>query len=188
MKHTLKITFILVSLFLLAQIIGLATVNKYIKVEKTVSGETVIEHGDTIVGKPPDVKEKSLSFIPLMGAVLVGTAMVLLLIKFNLRRFWKAWFFLSVWITLAVSFDVYMARIFAVSIALILAIAKVFKPNVFVHNLTEVFIYTGITIVILPFLNLFSGFMILLLISIYDIYAGWKSKQFKRERNGWNPV
>lgn len=176
MKHTLKITFILVSLFLLAQIVGLATVNKYIKVGKTAAGETIIEHGDTVIGEPPEVKEKSLSFIPLMIAVLIGTAMVLLLIKFRLRRFWKTWFFLSVFITLAVSFDVYVARVYAVIIALILAIAKVFKPNVFVHNFTEIFIYTGITIVILPFLNLFSGFMVLLLISIYDMYAVWKSK------------
>lgn len=176
MKHTVKITLILVSLFLLAQIVGLATVNKYIKVGKTATGETIIEHGDTIIGKPPEVKDKSLSFIPLTIAILIGTVMVLLLMRFRLRRFWKAWFFLSVFITLAVSFDVYITRTFAIVIALILAIVKVFKPNVFVHNFTEIFIYAGIAIVVLPFLNLFSGFMILILISIYDMYAVWKSK------------
>src|SRR3989344_993470 len=176
MKHTLKITIVLVSLFLLAQIIGLASVSSYIKVEKTAGGETVIEHSETIAGKPPEVKEKSLSFIPLMIAVFIGTALVLVLIRFGMRRLWKIWFFLSVWITLAISFDVYTTRIFAAAAALILALAKVFRPNVFVHNFTEIFIYTGVTIVILPFLNLFSGFMILLLISVYDMYAVWKSK------------
>ncbi|MEK6808867.1 MAG: presenilin family intramembrane aspartyl protease, partial [Nanoarchaeota archaeon] len=45
-----------------------------------------------------------------------------------------------------------------------------------IHNFTEVFIYTGITILILPFLNLFSGLMLLAFISIYDMIAVWKSK------------
>jgi len=175
MKHTLKITIILVSLFLLAQVVGLATINKYIKV-KIVEGKPVIEHADTIIGKQPTIKEKSYSAIPIIIAILIGTALIFLLIKFKLGRFWKTWFFLSVWITLAISFDVYIARIVAVIIAFILAFIKTFKPNVIVHNFTEIFIYTGITVIILPFLDIISSFMLLFLISIYDMIAVWKSK------------
>lgn len=175
MKHTWNIVIVLISLFLLTQIVGLATINKYIK-PKEINGTIVIKHEDTILGPQPEIEKKSYSFIPITVAVLIGTLLVLLLIKFNLGKFWKVWFFLSVWITLTVSFDVYITRWVAVVLALILAFGKVFKPNVFVHNFTEIFIYTGITIIIIPFLNLFSGFALLVIISIYDMFAVWKSK------------
>lgn len=178
MKHNLKITIILISLFLLAQIIGLATINKYLKVTKTQEGLTIIKHENTVLGEQPDLKEtdKKYSALPITIAVLIGTALVFLLMRFKLGYFWKLWYLLSVWITLAISFDIYMVRLFAIVLALLLALLKTFKPNIYIHNLTEVFIYTGITIIILPFLNLVSGFMLLLFISIYDMYAVWKSK------------
>lgn len=185
MKHTVQVTIILISLFLLSQIIGLATVNKYIVVSKTDTGVTVIKHEDTFIGKQPELKEeeKKYSAIPILIAVLIGTGLVFLLIRFKLGKFWKLWYLLSVWITLGISFEVYIKQIYAVTIALALALIKTFKPNVYIHNLTEVFIYTGITIIILPFLNLFSGFMLLLFISIYDMIAVWKSKHMIKLAN-----
>ena len=65
---------------------------------------------------------------------------------------------------------------FAVIAAVVLGLLKVYKPNVFVHNFTEVFIYTGLTIIFLPILNLTSAIVLLVLISIYDMIAVWKSK------------
>ena len=177
MKHSFSVTFVLLGLFLLTQLIGLGTINKYILVEKSPeTGEVVIEHMDTVLGPQPKIEEKSLSFIPIVVAVLIGTGILLLLIHFRLRRFWKLWFFLSVWATLAISFDVYISKWVAVGLGLVLAAAKIFKPNIIVHNLTEIFVYTGITIIVLPFLNLFSASILLIIISLYDMYAVWKSK------------
>ena len=45
-----------------------------------------------------------------------------------------------------------------------------------VHNLTELFIYPGIALLLVPLLNVFYAFILLVLISIYDAYAVWKSK------------
>lgn len=175
MKHTLKITIILITLFLLTQVVGLATINKYIQVEKK-DGKIVINHADTIIGPQPEIQEKSYSAIPIIIAVLIGTAFLFLLIRFKLGKLWKLWFFVAVFMTLAVSFNVYIIRTYAIILALILTAIKVFKPNVIIHNLTEIFVYTGITIIILPFLNIISAFTLLILISIYDMYAVWKSK------------
>jgi presenilin-like A22 family membrane protease len=175
MKHTLKITIVLVALFLLTQIVGLATVSKYLQVERTAEG-IIISHEDTLIGPQPEIKDKSYSAIPIVIFVLIGTALVFALMHFKMGRFWKLWFFTAVFLTLSISFDVYIARLYAVILALALAIIKTFKPNVIVHNLTEIFVYTGITIVILPYLNVVSAITLLVLISIYDMYAVWKSK------------
>ncbi len=175
MKHTLKITIILITLFLLTQVVGLATINKYIEVEEK-DGKIIINHKDTVLGPQPEITEKSYSAIPILIAVLIGTVFLLLLIRFKLGKLWKLWFFAAVFMTLAVSFNVYIIRAYAIILALVLAIIKIFKPNIIIHNFTEIFVYTGITIIILPFLNIISAFTLLIVISIYDMYAVWKSK------------
>ena len=53
MKHTLKITIILIVLFLTTQLFGLATISNNLEVKKTTVGGVVtmtIDHKDTIVG------------------------------------------------------------------------------------------------------------------------------------------
>ena len=68
------------------------------------------------------------------------------------------------------------ANTIIIFLAISLAAWKILRPNVFIHNLTEVFIYGGIAALLVPIINLFSAFILLLLISIYDMYAVWKSK------------
>jgi len=178
MKHTVKVTLILIALFFVAQAIGLFTVNKYIEVEIGEDGKAKILHGATVVGEQPDLNqdEKSYTFIMIVIMVLIGTGLLFILIKFNLGKVWKVWFMLAITITLAVSLDVYLTRWVAIILGLILGAMRIFKPNPYVHNLTEVFVYTGITILILPLLNVFSASLLLVLISIYDMFAVWKSK------------
>ena len=177
MKHTVKITLILIAIFLITQLFGLVTVNKYIKIaEDLETGEIIVLHPNTVLGPVPEVEEKSFSFVYLMLGILIGTALVLFLIRIKIHRLWKYWFLLAVFATLAVAFGVYINQWAALILALILSVWKVFRPNVYVHNLTEIFIYTGIVIIFLPILNLFSAFILLIVISIYDAIAVWKSK------------
>ncbi len=176
MKHTLKITSILIILFIVTQLAGLVTVNKHIQVSEPVNGTVIIVHPATIIGEPPVVENKSSSFIYILLGVLIGTALLMLFIKLKVKRVWKYWFLLSVFVTISVALGVYVNKWIALGIAAILAIWKVQKPNVYIHNLSEVFIYTGIAIIFLPILNLISATILLVLISIYDMYAVWKSK------------
>lgn len=178
MKHTLPVTFILISLFFIAQVVGLFTVNKYIDVTENPDGTVAVSHPDTLVGPQPDMpqEEKNYNFIPIMIAILVGTALLFVLIRFQLGRVWKVWFFLAIAISLAISFDVYLSAEIAAVMAVVFAALRIFKPNVIIHNFSEVFIYTGITLLILPWLNLLSGTLLLVAISIYDMIAVWKSK------------
>lgn len=175
MKHTVKITIILVLIFVVSQIVGLVTVNRYLDVDY-MDGQPEVSHPSTIIGEPPEVENKSFSFIPIILTILIGTAFIFVLMHFKLARLWKYWFLFAVVLTMALSFGVYINSLLALGLAIILGLAKVYRPDVFVHNFTEIFIYTGITIAILPFLNLISAFGMLVLISLYDAYAVWKSK------------
>jgi presenilin-like A22 family membrane protease len=175
MKHSLKITLFLVALFLVTQLVGLATVNKHIQVA-TVNGTIEVIHPSTVIGEPPQVEEKSSSWVYIVAGVLLGTALLFVFIRYNVRRLWKYWFLLSVFITLAVSFGVYMRSWLAFALAISLGLWKVYRPNVYVHNLTEIFIYTGIAVIFLPILNMVSASIMLILISVYDMFAVWQSR------------
>jgi len=176
MKHSMKITSVLIILFIMTQLVGLVTVNKHIEVSEPVNGSVIIIHPATVLGEPPVVENKSSSFIYILLGVLIGTALLMLFIKLKVNKVWKYWFLLSVFVTISVALGVYVNKWIAIGIAAILAVWKVFKPNVLVHNFTEIFIYTGIAIIFLPILNLISATILLILISIYDMYAVWKSK------------
>lgn len=175
MKHSLKITLVLISLFLLSQIIGLLIINKDINVVKMADGTIITEHiSEAIVGKPP--VRKSTSFLYIISIVLIGTALVFLLIKFKIMKLWRFWFFIAVLFCLTIAFSTFIDYYIAFFIALILALMRILKPGVIIHNFTEVFMYSGIALVLVQWMNLFAGFMLLLLISVYDIIAVWKSK------------
>lgn len=177
MKHALKITIFLILIFLITQLVGLLTVNKHIAVSvDEETGLQVIAHPPTFAGEAYEPENKSTSFIYIVLGVLIGTAFLFLLIKFNIGKVWKYWFLLAVFITLAVSFGVYVNYWIAGILALLLALWKVYKPNPWVHNITEVFVYTGLAVLFLPLLNLTAMVVVLLIISVYDMIAVWKSK------------
>ena len=57
-----------------------------------------------------------------------------------------------------------------------LTVWKLFKPNIIIQNLSEVFIYGGLAAILVPMLNLFAAFMMLVTISIYDYIAVYRTK------------
>jgi presenilin-like A22 family membrane protease len=88
-----------------------------------------------------------------------------------------------IYITLAISFYAIILKLFpgldANALALIIAIPltfyKAIKPNLVVHNATELLVYPGLAAVFVPILNTWSIIVLLVIISIYDMYAVWKS-------------
>ena len=193
MKHSVKITLILLLIFLLAQFIGLLVVSQYIDIKTSaLSGKTVLnEETYDITGiQPPEIENESLSFIYIALAIVIGTVLILLIIKYKKRYLWKIWFFLSVFICLLISLSpfVYLLLLYLVSgleilaypvtfvLAALFAWMKTWRNNVYVHNFTELFIYGGLAAVIVPVLNMTSVVIIIVIISIYDMYAVWKSK------------
>jgi len=175
MKHTLFITILLVLIFLLSQVIGLYALNVNTRVTQTPEGGIIVEHEETAIGERPQI-EGPVTFIYILIAILIGTGLLLLLIRMKKIKIWKAMFFFAVWMTCSITIGVFTNHLLALTVCFILAFFKVFRPNVWVHNLTELFIYAGIAIIFVPLLDIVWVTLLLLAISAYDMFAVWKSK------------
>jgi len=178
MKHNFPVTLIMVGLFFFSQIVGLFVLDQYIDVE--VSEETgittfkEINVSGVIIERPPI--EEGHSFFYILLAIVIATILVFLIIKFRKPMIWKIWFLISVVFCLTLAFSAFTNSLIGFILAAVLGYMKVFRPGVFLHNFTELFVYAGIAVLFVPIMNLTSAFLLLLGISIYDAYAVWKSK------------
>lgn len=175
-------------IFFFAQLIGLHIISQYVDIKESASsGETVV-HEDVYLIAPPEIENESYSWIYISFAIFIGTVLILILIKYKLLNIWKIWFTTSVGIALLLAIYpyielilknsniAYLAVIFSILIVVLLTYFKLWKKNFIVHNITEILIYGGIASLFVPIINVFSVILLLLLISLYDAYAVWKSK------------
>lgn len=176
MKHSLKITIALVLFFFMAQFAGLLIVNHYIDHQKTAEAKKIVMKPLPYGLERPEVKNQSYSFIYITAAILIGTILVLLIVKFNKPMIWKIWFFATVWLTLSIALAAFLNNILAAIIALMLAMLKLYKPDLIIQNLSEIFIYGGLAAIFVPILNLFAAFMLLIVISVYDYLSVYKTR------------
>ncbi len=176
MKHTLRITLLIVVIFLLSQVIGLVALNQNTVVyEEPETGEVIVEHMDTAIGERPPIQGPS-TLVYILIAVLIGTGLILLLIRLKKMKVWKFLYFFAVWMTCTITIGVFIDPTIALVACLVLAVLKVHRPNPWTHNITELFIYAGIAIIFVPLLDIIWVIILLLAISAYDMIAVWKSK------------
>ncbi|MBW2992190.1 hypothetical protein KY345_03155 [Candidatus Woesearchaeota archaeon] len=174
MKHTWNVTFLLIIFFFITQITGLFIVSGYIDVPQTIETGEVVEKPLPLVERPE--VEESTSWALIFGAIIIGTIIALIIIKLRLFFMWKFWFFVSVWFCLTVAFFAFTTLYIALIISLILTILKVYRSNLYIHNLSEIFIYGGLAAIFVFFMNMTSALILLVLISLYDMYSVWQSK------------
>ncbi len=176
MKHSLQITIILLSIFVISQIMGLALINRDIKLEiNPETGQTETMHPETALGERPKI-EGGMTFGYFLMAILIGTGLLLLIIKFGKEKIWKTWYVLAVFLAMSLAFGVILSKGWAFIVAALLTSLKIWKNNILTHNLTEILIYSGIAILFVPLLNIGWMILLLLVVSIYDVYAVIQSK------------
>ncbi|MFH0711971.1 MAG: presenilin family intramembrane aspartyl protease [archaeon] len=198
MKHKLSITILLLSIFLATQFIGLFVINAYtpITIMNPQTGEiTHSKINDLPFGlQTPD--DEQPTFYNLILAFLFAIALIFILMKYKWKTIIRLWFFVVTILALSISLNAFLKMshyqlltthysLIALAIAIPLASLKIFKPNVYSHNLTELLIYPGIAAVFVPILvrpaaTTFLGKIwpiatLLILISLYDAWAVWKS-------------
>lgn len=184
MKHNLKITLLLLSFFIIAQFFGLLTLNQYINVKQTVlTGSTKLNSEKYLI-EPPG-RDDPYSSLYLTAGIIISTLIFLVIIKFKKHRLWKLWYFFAIFIAVIVALNPYILMIFGEKtiviyitsiLALITAFIKINHYNPVFHNITEILIYAGIASLIVPFLTFGSAIALLILISLYDMFAVWQSK------------
>ena len=169
MKHKLIIILVLLGMFLVTQFIGLYVVNHY--------SQNTLPYG---MEPPKDIDP--VSFFPsIIIAFIIAIALFFLLTKFKVEFILKLWFFVVIVLALGISINSFLPKfqylpVIALIIALPFALIKVFNRNILVHNTTELFIYPGIAAIFVPLLNIWTMILLLILISVYDMWAVWKSK------------
>ena len=180
MKHNIKVTAILICMFLVTQLIGLYIVGSY-------SDGIDLPFG---MEPPEEIQEVSLAggLTSIVIAFVIAVLLFFLLMKINAQTFIRLWYFSVTIIALGLSLFVILYKLginmqlVALLIALPLAYIKVFKRNLYVHNFTELLIYPGIAAVFISFLNnvfgnnvILATVIILFIISLYDMWAVWHS-------------
>lgn len=185
MKHTWKITLIIIAMFLVTQLIGLAVIKTYTtgwQVSKKTIVDGVPQEVSTTFSKdipyglePPEVQPK-VSLISIILAIIVATVVLLLLSRIKANMFLRLWFAFVVLITVAISISTLLHQYIALAIAAVLTYFKVWRRDVVVHNLTELIIYPGLASIFVPILSIGVTILLLILLSFYDFYAVYKSK------------
>jgi len=192
MKHSIKITVILIALFLAAQLIGMAVIYSYSPETETINVNgnlTNVTNYNLPYGfePPKDIEKQSpwSVFWQIAISFVVVILIYLALMRFGFAPVLRIWFFVVVTIALAVSanalfrnFVPYSAYVsFAVGVAF--AFLKMFRKNIIFHNFTELLIYPGIAALIVAMFASYTSIplvlavLVLVAVSVYDIYAVW---------------
>ncbi len=210
MKHTAKITLIIIVAFLISQLIGLLLFSIYDQNFGKSYQNKVQELKDknmTLPSQPnatimdfvsaPVEAKAPLDFVKIILNVLIAIALAIVLF-FILTRIGvvpviKGWFTLVIFMCLSIALTLLLypllghylirigsirfsfAEVIGIPLAIVLTYLKIFRRQLLVHNLTELFIYPGFAIVLLPILNVVVATALILAMSVYDIVSVWRS-------------
>ncbi len=171
MKHNVKITAVLLLMFLATQFIGLYVIDYYSDKDLPLGLDTP---------KLEEDREYNQMFLSIVIAFVIAIGLLLLLPHFKVAFLLKLWFLIVVVIALMISFISFIPTfqyytIIALLLALPLALVKIYGQNFIIHNATELFIYPGIAAVFVPLLNIWTVIGLLVIISLYDMWAVWKT-------------
>ncbi len=183
MKHTLRITFIIIALFLATQLIGLAVLNDYRPqvIMFTFNGTDINQTVHNLpYGLEPPQQTPEYSLVSLLLAFVIALAVMVAIMKSRIVIIMKVWFSVVICIALAVSIHAllphtpYRATL-AVVLAVLLGAWKLGKGNKYVHNGTELLIYPGVAALLVPLFSIPTIFAVLIFMSLYDMWAVWHS-------------
>lgn len=175
MKHNLKITLVILAMFLITQFIGIFVVSHYSN-----------SHNPLPYGMDAPKTENTGSYFPsIVIAFIFAIVLFIIISKFKLAIVMRMWFFAVVLIALGITLNSFFPnipnfQIIALFFVFPLAVIKTFRRNLIVHNATELFIYPGIAAVFVPLLNFWTMIFLLILISLYDMWAVWQSGIMQR--------
>ena len=165
----------LVLLFLLTQLIGLSILYKDISIKIGPTGEKEVVHSETVLGPRPEIYGWE-TFAWIMFGIVISTGLILVIIWLKKVIWWKGLFFISVFLTISLALGVFMPTEYAFILAFAIAALKLYKPNLFIHNIAQVLMYSGIAVLLVPLFDITWIIAVLIVISLYDIYAVFKSK------------
>jgi|SRR3989338_2398803 len=193
MKHNLKITILLLGMFIITQFIGLLVLSAdvfHLEAETSEGNIITVDNPYLSWIQPPEpqTQSESIGFLSsIIIAFIIAVFLLFLLTKLKVEFFLRLWFFSVIVIALFISFFALfkiipffsitpiIAVILSLILAVILSYVKIYQRFFIIHNFTELLIYPGISTIFVPILNIYTILILLVLISIYDMWAVWHS-------------
>lgn len=185
MKHDVKITLIILTMFLITQFIGLYVINVY-STQKVINGNIVEVNSTKTLpyGMAMPTEEEinyEINFVSIIISFVLAILILFLLTRSKSKPILKGWFLIVTIIAVGITLNAFFpstkySSLIALGFAIPLSIFKIYKRNFICHNLSELLIYPGIAAVFVPLFNITSMILFLILISVYDMWAVWKSK------------
>jgi len=176
MKHPTYVTIILIALFIGAQVFGLLVFSKY------MNFTTKAPSKDTPIGSIQVKDTKGLNWeflIIICAAVIIGTGVCLYLIRNNKMNLLKIWIGIALSANLGIALGAFLPAIAAIILAIGLAVTRMktsqWKYYPWLHNATELALYGGFATIFAFVLNVWTIIALLVVVSIYDMIAVWKS-------------
>ena len=165
MKYSVTTLAVIISIFLVAQFVGLAINNNYLITEELPYGLEPIE------------MEPGVSPWFFIGLILFfSAAMFFFMKKFKFDILMKFWFFAVILICISISLSAFISSGIALLVALSISILKFKEFDLYVHNLAEILVYGGLVVIFAPIFNLYAIILLLILISLYDYIAVFITK------------
>jgi presenilin-like A22 family membrane protease len=194
MKHAFKITLILLGMFFITQLIGLTVINAYTPTTETITHtngtQELIEVEKNIPYglDPPTDTTPETTLVSIVIAILLAVLIMFMLMRFKAEIFLRIWFFSVVALAIGISLNAALmswqhGALIALAISVPLAYLKVYRRNMIVHNATELLVYPGIAVIFVPLLNIWTSVVLLIIISIYDMYAVWHAGFMQKMAN-----
>ena len=173
MKHNLKVTSIILAMFIVTQLFGLYVIDYY------SSEDHELPYGFEQYEVQEQAEYNSYLY-SIIFAFIIAISLLFLISKFNLEIVMRIWFFMVILLALSLFINTLLPQgkyvsLVALLFALPLALSKIVDRNIIVHNITELMIYPGIGVIFVSLLNIYTIIILLILISIYDMWAVWKS-------------
>ncbi len=180
-------------MFIIIQIVGIFIINAYSPTLNISNNQTLNTTSLASTDLPFGLEDESASNpISIILTFLLAFFIISILLKYKLKLVLRTWFLIVTIIAIGITINGFLLNIsnqnitwaIALSTGIIFGFLKVFKPNKYIHNFTEIFIYPGIATILVttiynpnkPGLNIILMLILLVLISTYDIWGVWKSK------------
>lgn len=174
-------------MFLVSQFIGLFVVGVYSpQVNQIDLGNGTLinqtSYNLPLGLEPPQDTNPETNIFSIVIAFFFAIIIMLVLMNFKAELILRFWFFIVIIVALILTLNAGLigftkyALIISTLIAIPLAYLKVFQRDIYLHNFTELLIYPGIAAIFVPLLNIWTTVLLLILISVYDIYAVWHAK------------
>jgi len=159
MKHDKKIISLLVLLFLAHQLFGIYVVSR-------------ISSKDLATTYSNSEISPQVIYLP----IVLILASVFFIVLINYKKLLKYWHISALFLCGFVTLSALMSTIEAFILSALIIIIKKSTDDNYFGNISELIIYPSIAIMLLPFLNVFSAILLLLVISFYDVFAVYYSK------------